>query len=194
MAPVEHGSRALRAGLVVLAAALAVPPASAAIKLVHMNNGRVLKAEKVDRDGDWIMAALEGGNTIGFLASEVQFVEDDPLGREDAGAVANVVTSGREVVRRGAFRGNETAQNYRQNAQNPLAGRQVGQNPNAQLPTGAVTGGAEQQDQQPVPGSAVEDQQPNNPLNLGIQHTQDGRATRFNRLGNNGLRSRPGNN
>ncbi|MGD8375986.1 MAG: hypothetical protein PVF68_07590 [Acidobacteriota bacterium] len=194
MQPVADRSQTLRTLLVLLALGLMVQPAGAAIQLVHMNNGRVLKAEQVDRDGDWIMAKLDGGNTIGFPSSEVEFVEEDPLGREDIGGVANVVTSGREVLRRGAFRGNQARQNYQSQRQNPLAGRQVGQNPNAQLPQGAVTGG-EEEDRTPVPGSAVEEQQqPNNPLNLGVPRNTNNRATRFNRLGNSGLRSRPDNN
>jgi hypothetical protein len=79
------------------AATLATAPAPAAVKLIHMNNGRTLKARAVERQGDWIFAILEGDSKIGFPADAVERIEDDPLGREDLGARTNVVTSGREA-------------------------------------------------------------------------------------------------
>ena len=86
--------------LVLLASTL---PAAAVVQLIHMSNGKILKAESVVEEGDWLMATLEGGSTIGFPLSEVDLVEEDPLGRDDAGAPLNVVTSGRELPPRASF-------------------------------------------------------------------------------------------
>ena len=75
-------------------------PATAATKLIHMNNGRVLKAETVEDDGEWILATLAGGHEIGFPVSTVFKVVDDPSGSAEVGGPLNVVTSGRDVGRR----------------------------------------------------------------------------------------------
>jgi len=91
------------AGLAFLLLAASSLPAGAIVQLVHMNNGRILKAQSVEEDGDWLMATLEGGSTIGFPREEVTLVEPDPLGRDEIGAPANVVTSGRELPPRATF-------------------------------------------------------------------------------------------
>ena len=183
--------RTVMAAVAVAAMMIGAGPASAAIKLIHMHNGRTLKAMDVERDGDWVMATLSGGNTIGFPASTVEFVEDDPLGREEYNAgPTNVVTSGREVAR-SALRGRRNAAG-RPTAQPAAAAPKAG---GAVRRPGVVAGGAVGQAAgQPVgatPGQGANARQETNKLDLSGQRTQDARTQRFNRLG---LRQRTGDN
>ena len=73
-------------------------PASAA-KLIHMNNGKVLRVESVKAEGEWLVVELDGGHTLGIRAGLVAQVEDDLGDNNDFGTSLNVVTSGRYVPR-----------------------------------------------------------------------------------------------
>jgi len=74
-------------------------PASAAAKLIHMNNGKVLRVESVQADGEWLVVVLDGGHTLGIQAGLVARVVDDLGDDNDFGTSLNVVTSGRYVPR-----------------------------------------------------------------------------------------------
>lgn len=101
----RNGTRAAMTfmGIPLLVLAASALPAGAIVQLIHMHNGKILKAQTVEEDGDWLMATLEGGSTIGFPRDEVALVEPDPLGRDEIGVPANVVTSGRELPARATF-------------------------------------------------------------------------------------------
>lgn len=79
---------------------LASFPATAGAQLIHMTNGKVVRAEGVEPDGEWLMVTLHGGGVVGVLAHTVERVEEDLLpGSEELGSELNVVTSGRYVPR-----------------------------------------------------------------------------------------------
>ena len=79
---------------------LASSPASADAQLVHMTNGKTVRAESVEPQGDWLLVTLEGGGVIGVLADTVEQVEEDLFPESgELGSELNVVTSGRYVPR-----------------------------------------------------------------------------------------------
>ena len=110
-------------------------PASAAAKLIHMNNQKVLRVESVKADGQWLVATLEGGNTLGIRAELVARVEDDLGDDNDFGTSLNVVTSGRYVPR------------GRSGGFNRQSGRTT--------PNNALTQGRTPRASQPQPGGVV---------------------------------------
>jgi hypothetical protein len=65
-----------------------------------MTNGKVVRAETVEPDGEWLLVTLQGGGVVGVLADTVERVEEDLLpGSEELGNELNVVTSGRYIPR-----------------------------------------------------------------------------------------------
>lgn len=86
-------------------AGTAATEAGAGVKLITMRSGRVLKALNVSEEDGWVTAQLTGENTIGFPREFVTSIEEDPLGtEEEVGEMLNIVTGGREVGGRAAFR------------------------------------------------------------------------------------------
>ena len=57
--------------LALLALLAMATPAAAAAKLIHMNNGKVLRVQSVKADGEWLVVDLEGGHTLGIRAELV---------------------------------------------------------------------------------------------------------------------------
>lgn len=81
-------------------AALTTSHAVAGNQLVHMTNGKTLRAESVEPEGDWLVVTVPGGNVVGILASTVRRVEADLAPEpEGLGSGLNVVTSGRYIPR-----------------------------------------------------------------------------------------------
>ncbi len=95
----KRSHRLLRTWILPLVLLAMAAPASAAARLIHMNNQKVLRVESVKADGQWLVATLEGGNTLGIRAELVARVEDDLGDDNDFGTSLNVVTSGRYVPR-----------------------------------------------------------------------------------------------
>ena len=111
----KRSRRLLRTWILPLVLLAMAAPASAA-KLIHMNNGKVLRVESVKADGQWLVVTLDGGHTLGIPAGLVAQVADD-LG-EGNDFEPNVVTSGRYVPRgRGGL---SNRQGGRATANNPL--------------------------------------------------------------------------
>jgi hypothetical protein len=119
-------------------------PAQAVQKLIHMNNGKVLRAESVERDGDWLMATLDGGHVLGIQAILVHEVVDDLGEDNDTGANLNVVTSGRYVPRGGGSSRFSSRRGRNANPSNPLTEQPQppAQEEKPPEPAGAVVGGA----------------------------------------------------
>ncbi len=131
-------------------------PASAAAKLIHMNNHKVLRVESVKADGEWLVATLDGGHTLGIRAELVALVEDDLGEDNDFGTSLNVVTSGRYVPRgrSGGFnRGRATPNNALTERTKPRASQPqpggVAVPPGRNAPPGMQT---QQGGQQPAQG------------------------------------------
>jgi len=95
----KRSHRILRTWILALVLLALATPVSAAARLVHMHNGKVLRAESVAADGAWIVVTLDGGHTLGIPAHLVAQVEDDLGNNNDFGTSPNVVTSGRYVPR-----------------------------------------------------------------------------------------------
>jgi len=127
--------------LLLILLALATP-AGAAAKLIHMNNGKVLRVESVKADGEWLVVALDGGHSMGIQANLVAQVSDDLGDDNDFGEALNVVTSGRYVPRGRAD--GFSNRGGRGNRNNALT--QPGKNPNASAAAPAT---------QPQPGVAA---------------------------------------
>jgi len=114
----KRSHRLLRTWILPLVLLALAVPASAAAKLIHMHNGKVLRAESVKAEGEWLVVALDGGSTLGIRAELVAQVEDDLGDDNDFGTSLNVVTSGRYVPRgRGGL---SNRQGGRATANNPL--------------------------------------------------------------------------
>ncbi len=95
----KRSHRLLRTWILPLVLLAVAAPAGAAARLIHMQNGKVLRAESVTADGEWLVVDLDGGDSLGFRAELVALVEVD-LGVDNVfGTSLNVVTSGRYVPR-----------------------------------------------------------------------------------------------
>lgn len=113
----NRSHRVLRTWILPLVLLAMAAPAGAAAKLIHMNNGKVLRVESVQADGEWLMVTLDGGHTLGIRAGLVAQVEDDLGDDNDFGESLNVVTSGRYVPRgRAAGLSNRRGRGSRNNA------------------------------------------------------------------------------
>jgi hypothetical protein len=115
----KRSHRLLRTWILPLVLLALAAPASAAAKLIHMHNGKVLRAESVKAEGEWLVVALDGGSTLGIRAELVAQVEDDLGDDNDFGTSLNVVTSGRYVPRGrsdGGFRNRQAGRGTPNNA------------------------------------------------------------------------------
>ena len=133
-------------------------PASAAAKLIHMNNHKVLRVESVVADGEWLVATLDGGHTLGIRAELVALVEDDLGDDNDFGTSLNVVTSGRYVPRGRANAGFRNRQGGRATPNNALTeGRASQPQPGGVVvPPGQKPGpGVQTQAGQPTPAQGL---------------------------------------
>jgi hypothetical protein len=172
--------------LVLLAIAV---PASAAAKLIHMHNGKVLRVESVQADGEWLVVALDGGHTLGLRAELVARVEDDLGEGNEFGVSPNVVTSGRYVPRGrsgGGFsnrqggaranRNNALTENSTPSASQPQPGVAVvpGRRPGVAVVPG----------RQPAPGMQTQGGQPQPAQGLNLTPAAPSRRIR-NRPSNN---------
>ncbi len=95
----NRSHRLLRTWILPLVLLAMAVPASAAARLIHMKNQKVLRVVSVEADGEWLLATLDGGHTLGIRAELVAWVEDDLGNNNDFGTSPNVVTSGRYVPR-----------------------------------------------------------------------------------------------
>ena len=130
--------RLLRTWILPLTLLAMAAPAGAAAKLIHMNNGKVLRVESVQADGEWLMVALEGGHSLGIRAALVAQVEDDLGDDNDFGEALNVVTSGRYVPRGRANAAFSNRQGGRARTNNALTEEK---DPNAAVPAQPTPGG-----------------------------------------------------
>jgi hypothetical protein len=97
-------------GILVSVVPFASSPTAAGAQLVHMSNGRTIRVETVEREDMWLLVKLQGGHTVGVLASTVDRVEEDLFPDSEAlGSGLNVVTSGRFIPRGGRFRSSRSS-------------------------------------------------------------------------------------
>jgi hypothetical protein len=111
----------LHTGMLLLILLALATPAAAAAKLIHMNNGKVMRVESVEADGEWLVVALDGGHSMGIRAELVAEVTDDLGDDNDFGEALNVVTSGRYVPkgRADGFSNRQGGRSSRSNALDP---------------------------------------------------------------------------
>ena len=170
----KRSHRLLRTWILPLVLLAMAAPASAAAKLIHMHNGKVLRAESVKADGEWLVVALDGGHTLGIRAELVAQVEDDLGDNNDFGTSLNVVTSGRYVPRGRRDAGIRNRQGGR--ASNPLTERATPRASQPQPGGVTITPG---QSQKPGPGLQTQGGQPQPVQGLNLTPSKPSR-----RLGN----------